>query len=184
MDTRTNDRLQLGIAALLGLLAAGAATYLTRDKWGYPRLPIVAAMYVGLPSAALGAVLHLASSGGRRPTLRAVAVAATWPAAFVAGLLPLAPLAPLLEHHDVGKAETFCAYLAPEIERHRAEHGRYPDEVSWLLRKQPELPKLVRKGFQYHAAGGSYRFEVVAPGTPYGWHSYDSRSRRWRLVID
>jgi hypothetical protein len=89
-----------------------------------------------------------------------------------------------VEWYDRYKAQDFCAFLVPSIERHRIEHGQYPDDVVWLLQQQGDLPKLIEKGFQYHGRDDSFTFAIVEPAHVFVWNVFDSKAGTWRRQAD
>jgi hypothetical protein len=171
-------------AILCGLGVAAGIAYLTRDKWVEVPLALLLTVCVAIPAA----VLRLASfAWGRRRAhtwLRQVDNLCLALILFTASLWAGVPLRLGVEWYDHYKAQDFCAFLVPSIERHRIEHGRYPDDVVWLMQQQGDLPKLIEKGFQYHSRNDSFLLAIVAPSQPFAWHVFDSKRGTWELEVD
>ena len=86
---------------------------------------------------------------------------------------------------EVAAAKAFCVALVPALEKHRADQGRYPDEISssWY---EGQAPALVRLD-DFYLAGPNGEWFLMRLRDPrvdprfwfndvYGW---DSRKQAW-----
>lgn len=173
------------LAAAGGMMVAACTTLLTRAKWVEVPLPLLLGVGV-LISALLVRIAVLLRSRRQRhkASSRMTHILANSVALFGVGLLAVVPARFALTWYDGYKAKRFCDFLTPFLERYRAEHGRYPESVASYLLKQPKLPKLIEKGFQYYGTDDSFALHIMIPDRPFAWEVFDSKKGTWETEFD
>jgi hypothetical protein len=85
---------------------------------------------------------------------------------------------------DLWNAKRYvAARLAPQLERYRAAHGRYPARMSLWEQPPADAPWLIRN-FSYGSDGRQYELFVMDPGVCGRIATYTSRTRAWTHTYD
>ena len=163
---------------------AAACVHLCRNRW--TEIPIEGILTVCfVPPAMVFAAVGLAFAW-RSAWLRQIGFLGLATLVFVGAFWVSPPLRAAVAGYDQKKARDFCAFLVPTLERYRAEHREYPEDIIQMVSEQGggKPPKLIENGFQYQRRNGTFTLAFIAPQQPFTWHVYDSKMDAWSLEAD
>jgi hypothetical protein len=96
----------------------------------------------------------------------------------VGGCLLSLPAGAAVNRADIAKAKQFCDLLRPELERHKAAKGAYPERLSEI--RLPGLPpRLLDDRCYSTSSDGAYSFTISDPSGLMNGHRYESGSGTW-----
>jgi hypothetical protein len=162
---------------LVSALLIAGMVILFRGSWLHTVAVLSAGIYLGIPTAIVGAIAYLLRYRSRVAKQMASAAAAVL-IVIVSLFISLIPGHALVSH-DIEEAKTYCEALIPRIESYHQEHGVYPTEIAAVLHLG-KPPHLLRHGSFYWSNGQEYRFDIGDPRGIMNFIRFISQTREWQ----
>ncbi len=174
-------------ALILNTLLAAAAANAVFYLWGrHAFMPLglmwVSVAMLGILLLLLAVILRMLNGARPDPGAR-LTIRMSFTSALVCfALLPAVPLLHARHRADLAAARARAEALAPALERHLRDAGRYPETLEAVAGSDP-LPWLLRERDAYRSTGTGYLFQIRRPGHPFAAEERRHTETRWRAAL-